>query len=66
MENNIGYILCKVHVWKWPVENDKHIKMKPRIYVLFVFDLDGECKFIKKQKHYSDQRNMFSAATFVG
>jgi len=49
MENNIGYILCKVHVWKWPVENDKHIKMKPRIYVLFVFDLDGECKFIKKQ-----------------
>ena len=28
---------------------DKHIKMKPRIYVLFVFDLDGECKFIKNK-----------------
>jgi len=24
---------------------NKHIKMKPRIYLLFVFDLDGECKF---------------------
>jgi len=28
---------------------DKHIKIKSRIYVLFVFDLDGECKFIKKR-----------------
>ena len=46
-ENNIGYILCKVHVWKWPVVKDKHIKMKPLIYVLFALDLDGECKFIK-------------------
>jgi len=25
----------------------KHIKMKPRIYVLFVFYLDGECKSLK-------------------
>jgi len=44
-----GYILCKVHVWKWPVVEDKHIKMKPRIYVLFVFDLAGESKFIKNK-----------------
>jgi len=36
-------------VWKWPVVKDKHIKMKPRIYVLFVFDLDGESKFIKNK-----------------
>ena len=43
-KNNTGYILFKVHVWKWPVVKDRHIKMKPRIYVLFVFDLDGECK----------------------
>ena len=46
-ENNIGYILCKIHVWNWPVVKDKHIKTKPRIYVPFVFDLGGECKFIK-------------------
>jgi len=26
------------------------------VYYLFVFDLDGECKFIKT-KHYSDSRN---------
>jgi len=41
-EYNVGYILCKVPVWKWPVVKDKHIKMKPRTYVLFVSDLDGE------------------------
>jgi len=42
-------MLCKVHVWKWPVVKDKHIEMKPRIYVLFVFDLDREGKFIKNK-----------------
>ena len=25
------------------------IEMKPRIYVLFVFDSDSECKFIKNK-----------------
>jgi len=40
--------------WKWPVLKYEHIKLKPRICVLFfVFDLDGECKFVKT-KHYSD------------
>jgi len=29
---------------------NKHIKMKSGIYALFVFDLDGECKFIKNKK----------------
>ena len=48
-ENNIGYILYKVYMWKWPGAKDKHIKIKPRIYVLFVSDLDGECKFIKNK-----------------
>jgi len=49
-ENTIGYILLQsTHVWKCPVVKDKHIKIKPRIYVLFVFDLDGECKFIKNK-----------------
>ena len=41
--------LIAVHVWKRPVVKDKHIKMKPRIYVLCVFDLDGEYKFIKNK-----------------
>jgi len=50
-ENTIGYIHRKVHVWKWPVVKDKHDKMKPRIYVLFVFDLDSECNALKT-KHY--------------
>jgi len=46
-ENSIGNILCKVHMWKWPVVKDKHTKR--RICVLFVFDSDGECKFIKNK-----------------
>jgi len=32
-----------------PVVKHKHIGMKPGICILFVFDLDGECKFIKKK-----------------
>ena len=36
-------------MWKWPVVKEKHSKMQPRIYVLFVFHLDGECKFIKNR-----------------
>ena len=38
-------------MWKWSVVKDKHVKMKSRIYVLFVFDLDDECKFVKKQNN---------------
>jgi len=37
-------------------------KAKNSCTIYFVFDLDGECKFIKT-KHYSDSRNMFLAAT---
>jgi len=41
-------------------------KAKNSCTIYFVFDLDGECKFIKT-KHYSDWRNMFFlAATLVG
>jgi len=58
----LATFFAEVH--EWPIIKDKHIKMKPRIYVLFVFDLDGECKFIKR-KHYSYYRNMFLAATFL-
>jgi len=28
---------------------NKNVEIKPIIYVLFVFDLDGECKFIKNK-----------------
>ena len=48
-ENSTGYIFCKVYMWKWPVVKDKNVKMKPRIYALFVFDLDYECRFIKNK-----------------
>jgi len=47
-------------MWKWPVVKDKHIRMKPRIYVLFVFDLGGECKFIKKQNNIVVKEICFS------
>jgi len=41
-------------------------KAKNLYTIYFVFDLDGECKFIKT-KHYSDYRNMFFlAVTLVG
>ena len=44
-------------------------KAKNLCTIYFVFDLDGECKFIKT-KHCCDKRNMFflaaSAATLVG
>ena len=30
-------------------DEDAHIKTKARIYVLFVFDLDGECEFSKNK-----------------
>jgi len=47
-------MLCRVHVWKWPVVKYKHIKKAKNLYTsYFVFDLDGECKFMKT-KHYSD------------
>jgi len=36
-------------MWKWPDVKEKHIKTKPKIYVLFEFDLDGERKFIKNK-----------------
>ena len=39
LKRQIGYILCKVHVWKWPVVKNKHIKIKPRICILFILCL---------------------------
>ena len=33
--------------------------------IYFVFDLDGECKFIKT-KHYSDERNMLFLCSIAG
>ena len=39
LKRQVGYILSKVHVWKWPVVKYKHIKIKPRICVLFILCL---------------------------
>ena len=39
IKREIGYILCKVHVWEWPVVKYKHIKVKPRICILFILCL---------------------------
>jgi len=66
-ENNIGYILCRVHVLKWPVVKDKHIRIKPRIYVLFILCYTWTVNANSlKTKHYSYKKNMFLAATMVG
>jgi len=34
------------HMPKWPVIQEKHIKVEPRIYVPFVFELDNKWKII--------------------
>ena len=39
IKRETGYILCKVHVWKWPVVKYKHIKIKARICILFILCL---------------------------
>jgi len=54
-------------VWKWPVVKYKYQNKAKNLYTIyFVFDLEGECKFIKT-KHYSDETNLFFlAATLVG
>jgi len=44
--------LQSTRVWKWPVVKDKHMKMKPKICVLFAFDFVGECRFIKNKTLY--------------
>ena len=35
---------------KRSVVKDKHIKIKPRIYVLFVIGLDDKCDIIENEK----------------
>jgi len=47
------YSLCNVHVWKWPVVKDKHIKIKPRIFILFRLTWTVNANPLKT-KHYSD------------
>jgi len=54
----------RVHVLKWPAIKDKDVKIEPRIYVLFVLDFSGECKFIESET-FSVYRNIFLAATLV-
>jgi len=45
-------------VWKWPVVKYKRIKKSQEfVYIHFVFDLDGECKFIKTKQN-KNKRNV--------
>jgi len=54
LKGNWLHSLQIVQVWKWPVAKYKHQNKAKNLYTIyFVFDLDGECKFIKT-KHYSD------------
>ena len=45
---------------------DKHIKITRRICVLFVFDLDSECKFINNKIMVIKEKNMLLAAALRG
>jgi len=60
--------LQSTHSWKWPVVKDKHIKITRRICVLFVFDLDSECKFINNKIMVIKEKNrpMLLAAALRG
>ena len=51
----ICYSLCKVHMCGMATRKIETYQNKAKnLYTIyFVFDLDGECKFIKT-KHYSD------------
>jgi len=57
IKEDIGYILCRVHMCGVEMASRKmqtyQNKAKNLYTTYFVFDLDGECKFIKT-KHYSD------------
>jgi len=58
--------LQSIRAWKWPVVKDKHIKIKRRICLLFVFDLDSECKFINNKIMVIKEKNMLLAAALRG
>jgi len=50
-------------VWKWPVVKYKRIKKSQEfVYIHFVFDLDGECKFIKTKQNKNITQCLFSCA----
>jgi len=34
---------------KWSFIKEKHDRIEPIIYVIFVFELDSECRIIKNQ-----------------
>ena len=47
---------------QWPIIKDKHIKIEPRIYLIFVLELDENVKSLQ-QNVIMIKRNIFSAAT---
>jgi len=50
-------------VQKWSAGKKNNIKIEPRIYVLFVLQLDDKCKIDKKTLMIKE---MFFAATLFG
>jgi len=45
---------------QWPTVKEEHIKIGRRINALFVYELDDECKIIKK-RDVGDYRSIFVA-----
>jgi len=44
----ISFVAEYIHA-KWPVVTEKHIKIEPKVYVLFVFELGNEFKIVKNK-----------------
>ena len=70
IKREIGYILskytCGVEMASRKIRTYQNKAKNLCTISFFVFDLDGECKFVKT-KHYSNLTNMFFlAATLVG
>jgi len=53
----------RTYVQKWSAGKKNNIKIEPRIYVLFVLQLDDKCKIDKKTLMIKE---MFFAATLFG
>jgi len=52
-ENNIGYILCKVHMWKWPVKKRQTYQNEDQNLRTICVSLGTVNANSLKTKHYS-------------
>ena len=60
-------MIVKYHVWKWPVVKYKHIKIKPRICILFILCVTWTVNANSSQQNIIVIKEiiMFLAATFL-